>query len=285
MSTSPQNFKAYSFAHHAEVYQILEKVFASHGIHYYLIGANARDVALYKAGAKPSRATADIDFALMVPDHASFESLKTDLKKHGFEETKGQMPYRLFHTKSNTVIDLLPYGKIAQNDTVSFTERQVALSTVGMMEVGTATEVFEHPEGFSIPVSPAHGLVILKLIAWSEKPGRTKDLEDIASLLETAWPLYEPELYKEDSEHADLFDAEDFEMGTAAAQVMGRKMQEVLQLNEALRTNILNMFGTELVAETGPMTLAIAKAMDQNIAYAQNIIMAIHKGITETGKA
>lgn len=281
MSTSPQSFKVYSFAQHTEVYQILEHVFASHGISYYLIGANARDIALYKAGAKPSRATADIDFAVMVPDHASFEELKAALKQQGFEDTKGLMPYRLFHTKSQTVIDLLPYGQIAQDYTVSFTERQVALSTVGMTEVASATEVFEHPEGFSIPVSPSHGLVILKLIAWSEKPSRTKDLGDIAALLETAWPLYEPELFVEDSAYADLFDAEDFETSTAAAQVMGRKMQEVLQLNDALRTDILSMFEAELKKETGPISIAIATAMDRDIAFAQSILKAIHKGIIE----
>ena len=280
MSTSHKSFKIYSFSQHTEVYQILERVFASHGISYYLIGANARDVALYKAGAKPSRATADIDFAVMVPDHASFEALKKEIKQHGFEDTKGQMPYRLFHVKSNTVIDLLPYGLIAQDDTVSFTEKQIALSTVGMTEVASATEVFEHPEGYSIPVSPSHGLVILKLIAWSEKPSRTKDLGDIAALLEAAWPLYEPELFVEDSAYADLFDAENFDISNAAAQVMGRKMQEVLQLNAALRINILNMFETELATETGPITIAIATAMDRNIDFAQSILNAIHKGIT-----
>ena len=280
MSTSHKSFKIYSFSQHTEVYQILERVFASHGISYYLIGANARDVVLYKAGAKPSRATADIDFAVMVPDHASFEALKKEIKQHGFEDTKGQMPYRLFHAKSNTVIDLLPYGLIAQDDTVSFTEKQIALSTVGMTEVASATEVFEHPEGYSIPVSPSHGLVILKLIAWSEKPSRTKDLGDIAALLEAAWPLYEPELFVEDSTYADLFDAENFDISNAAAQVMGRKMQEVLQLNAALRINILNMFETELATETGPITIAIATAMDRNIDFAQSILNAIHKGIT-----
>ncbi|SEL03530.1 Predicted nucleotidyltransferase [Maribacter orientalis] len=281
MNISHKSFKIYSFSQHTEVYLILERVFASNGINYYLIGANARDVALYKAGAKPSRATADIDFAVMVPDHASFEALKKEIKQHGFVDTKVQMPYRLFHTKSNTVIDFLPYGQIAQDHTVSFTERQIALSTVGMTEVASATEVFKHPEGFSIPVSPSHGLVILKLIAWSEKPSRTKDLGDIAALLESAWPLYEPELFVEDSAYADLFDAEEFETSTAAAEVMGRKMQEVLQLNDALRINILSMFETELANEIGPISIAIATAMDRNIEFAQNILKAIHKGITQ----
>lgn len=281
MSTSPQSFKEYSFANHKEVYQILEAVFVANGITYYLIGANARDVALYKAGAKPSRATADIDFAVMVPDHASFGKLKTDLIKEGFKTVNGGVPYRLFYIKSNTIIDLLPYGQIAQDYTVSFTERQLELSTVGMTEVASATEVFEHPEGFSIPVSPSHGLVILKLIAWSEKPDRTKDLGDIASLLETAWPLYEPELFIEDSVHADLFNTEDFDTSTAAARVMGRKMHQVLQLNDELRTKILNMLDVELKKETGPISIAIATTMDRNIAFAQRIIQAITKGITE----
>lgn len=281
MSTSHPSFKGYSFAHCAEVYRILDTVFTAHGISYYLIGANARDVALYKAGQKPSRATADIDFAVMVPDYKSFDALKADLHQNGFEDTKGKMPYRMFHTISNTIIDLLPYGQIAQNHTISFIERQVELSTVGMAEVATASEIFEHPEGISIPVSPSHGIVILKLIAWSEKPGRSKDLGDIAALLEAAWPLYEPELFRPDSEHADLFADENFETGTAGAQVMGRKMQQVLRLNETLRSLILGLFKDELARESGPLTVAIATTMKRDIAFSQRILEAIVKGITE----
>jgi predicted nucleotidyltransferase len=66
MSTSNLTYKDYSFAHHGEVYIILEKVFAQFGIAYYLVGANARDVQLYKRGIKPSRGTADIDFAIIL---------------------------------------------------------------------------------------------------------------------------------------------------------------------------------------------------------------------------
>ena len=63
MSTSNLTYKDYSFANHGEVYQALEEVFIKHDITYYLVGANARDVQLYKAGIKPTRGTADIDFA------------------------------------------------------------------------------------------------------------------------------------------------------------------------------------------------------------------------------
>ena len=67
MSTSDQSYKQYSFAEHKEVYQKLETAFVKFNAHYYLIGANARDVQLYKAGQKPNRGTADIDFAVMIP--------------------------------------------------------------------------------------------------------------------------------------------------------------------------------------------------------------------------
>ena len=40
------------------------------------------------------------------------------------------------------------------------------------------------------------------------------------------------------------------------------------------------MFETELATETGPITIAIATAMDRNIDFAQSILNAIHKGIT-----
>lgn len=75
MSISNPTYKDYSFANHGEVYQILEEVFAANDIIYYLIGANARDVQLYRAGIKPARNTADIDFAIMVPDINKYQSL------------------------------------------------------------------------------------------------------------------------------------------------------------------------------------------------------------------
>jgi predicted nucleotidyltransferase len=281
MSTSPQSFKVYSFAQHTEVYHILERVFASHGISYYLIGANARDIALYKAGENPGKATADIDFAVMVPDHASFVALKTQLIKEGFEGAGGTMPHRLHHSKSKTIIDLLPYGQIAQKYTVSFMDRKVELSTIGFNEVGTATEVFESPGGISIPVSPAHGLVILKLIAFSEKPERTKDLTDIAALLKAAWPLYEPEFFATDSAHADLFNVDDFDMATAAARLMGRKMRLALLPNKDLLLKIALFLETDYTENNGPLSLAITKALDSNLENSHAILKALHKGLIE----
>lgn len=120
MSTSNLTYKDYSFANHKEVYQALEEVFIKHDIIYYLVGANARDVQLYKAGIKPTRGTADIDFAVMVPDFQVYDLIFEELCKRGFRKTNEN--YRLIYDKTNTVLDLMPYGKIEQDYTVNFDE-------------------------------------------------------------------------------------------------------------------------------------------------------------------
>lgn len=281
MNTSDQSYKAYSFADHKVVYLILEETFKAFGVHYYLIGANARDVQLYKAGGKPNRGTADIDFAVMLPDIKTYNDLKNQLKTKGFADAVGNLPYRLYYEPSNTVVDLLPYGEIAQQYTVSFTERDIELSVVGLDEVGRGWENFEHPEGFTIPVTPAHGIVILKLISWSEKPDRTKDLQDIKALLEVAWNLYEAEFFQENSPYSDLFNEPAFDMHLAAARVMGRKMQAVLNQNEQLKQLIVNEIQKELEDRAGPKSKQMVWGTNQTIEEIKHIFNALLKGLKD----
>jgi len=258
----------------------LEKCFVAFGIKYYLIGANARDVQLYKAGAKPNRGTADIDFALMLPDIEKYNELRTHLFNNGFDQARGNLPYRLLYSASNTVIDLLPFGQIAQKNTVQFSERNMELSVVGFHEVALDTEVFEHPEGFTIPVTPAHGIVILKLISWSEKPERTKDLMDIKALLDAAWELYVDEIFTENSEYIDLFD-DDFTTHIVAARVMGRKMQNILNRDTQLKTLIINELKKELDEKAASKSQQIIAGTEQSLHEIQMIFNALLMGIND----
>ena len=280
MSILDQSYKAYSFANHKEVYLALEKCFVSFCIKYYLIGANARDIQLYKAGAKPNRGTADIDFAVMLPDIEKYNELKTHLLNNGFDQARGNLPYRLIYSASNTVIDLLPFGQIAQKNTVQFNERNMELSVVGLPEVALDVEVFEHPEGFTIPVTPAHGIVILKLISWSEKPERTKDLMDIKALLDAAWELYVDEIFTENSEYIDLFD-DDFTTHIVAARVMGRKMQNILNRDTQLKTLIINELRKELDEKAASKSQQIIAGTEQSMQEIQLIFNALLMGIND----
>jgi len=283
MTISKTSFKEYSFAHHGAVYAILEKVFATYGIPYYLIGANARDVHLYQQGIRPNRGTADIDFAVMVPDFDTYKAIFEALSNLGFKPTKE--PYRLVYNATNTVLDLMPYGEIAQEYTVNFTERNLELSVLGLKEVGAFTQQISIPEeGYTLPVSPIEGIFILKLVAWQDKPTiRTKDLEDISFLLQHAWDLYEEEAY---SEHPDIFEDENFDTQTAAAKVIGKKMGLILVTNKTLCqvvTGILENISTEDEIAKNP-EITVAQSLNITLEKAKSILNYILEGIYITSK-
>jgi predicted nucleotidyltransferase len=279
MSTSSPTYKDYSFSQHGEVYTILEKVFTQFGIAYYLVGANARDVQLYKAGIKPSRGTADIDFAVMVPDFQVYDALFEALVKQGFR--KVQENYRMIYDKTNTVIDLMPYGKIEEDHTVTFTDRDLTLSVLGFKEVGENTELFSpREESYNIPVTPVEGIMILKLVAWSDKPeNRTKDLEDIAFLLKHGWDIYENEAYEN---HLDLFDA-DFEQTHAAARIIGRKMKPILDLNQTLKNTITSLLKNAIKQKpkTEHLEIVFAQNLNKTIEETTHILAILLQGIDD----
>ncbi len=83
------------------------------GIPFFVIGATARDLVLHHHyGARISRATHGLDFAIQVPDWPAFEALKTNLLDSGFAETNTS-------PRLNTVkggwIDLVPIGPISSD--------------------------------------------------------------------------------------------------------------------------------------------------------------------------
>ena len=278
MSTLNPTYKDYSFAYHGEVYKILEKVFSENNIKYYLVGANARDVQLFKAGIKPTRGTADIDFAVMIPDFVVYDKLFDELCGRGFRRTKEN--YRLVYNKTNTVLDLMPYGEIEQDYTVNFTERDITLSVLGFKEVGEyAEDISIEDAGFTLPTSPVVGLIILKLISWNDKHSRTKDLEDISLLLKSGWDFYEEEAYEN---HLDLFD-DNFEMITAAARIIGRKMKPILELNKKLYQTIIDILKVAISEKpkAGYTEIILAQNMNKSLKEVQGILSEIKKGIEE----
>ena len=278
MSTLNPTYKDYSFAYHGEVYKILEKIFSENNIKYYLVGANARDVQLFKAGIKPTRGTADIDFAVMIPDFVVYDKLFDELCGRGFRRTKEN--YRLVYDKTNTVLDLMPYGEIEQDYTVNFTERDITLSVLGFKEVGEyAEEISIKDAGFSLPTSPVVGLIILKLISWNDKQDRTKDLEDISLLLKSGWDFYEEEAYEN---HLDLFD-DNFEMTTAAARIIGRKMKPILELNKKLYQTIIDILNVAILEKpkAGNTEIILAQNMNKSLEEVQGVLSEIKKGIEE----
>jgi predicted nucleotidyltransferase len=276
--TSKKTYRELSWPYFKEVFLILDSICHELGIEYYLIGAQARNFHLLESGIEPNRGTKDIDFAVMLPEMESYDKMKNLLVSKDFREVKE--PYRLIHDPSNTVIDLLPFGKIEEEETVKFTDRETELSVIGMKEVNEYAIVVDL-EGFTIKVSPMEGIVILKLISYSEKPERRKDLDDICEILIHYFDMNDTRLYNEHSDVLDELPDENF-IVLAGARLMGRDMKKIISVSEKLSKQIETIISNELQEKTGGITqyfLSQNYFKDYNLI--KNIFKQLLKGIKE----
>jgi predicted nucleotidyltransferase len=277
-NTSKKTYKELSWPYYKDVFLILDIVCNELGIEYYLIGAQARNFHLLESGIEPSRGTKDIDFAVMLPEMESYDKMKNLLISKGFREVKE--PYRLIHDQSDTVIDLLPFGEIEEEGTVKFTDRITELSVIGMKEVNEYTIAVDFEE-ITIKVSPLEGIVILKLISYSEKPERRKDLDDISEILTNYFDINDTRFYEEHMDVLDELQDEDFII-LAGARLMGRDMKKILSVSEKLSKQIETIINNELQEKTGGITqYFLSQNYFKDYYLIKNIFLQLLKGIKE----
>ena len=196
----------------------LERGFEKFGIDFYLVG--------------------DIDFAVLINDKGTYEALKTYLvETEGFHPFKGNAFVLIW--KDKTEVDLLPFGAIEDE------EGKVTVEGTGYTTVHVPgfTEVYEQglPEmelegehQFKFCTLP--GIVVLKLIAWDDRPEtRRDDIKDISDILNHFFNMYDNEIW---DNHNDLFADENSNLEHIAARVMGREMRKISTRNEKLFSRI-----------------------------------------------
>ncbi len=277
MSTSNQTYKELAIPYFKEVFDIIDEVMIKLNVPYYLIGASAIALELLKEGIKPSRGTKDIDFAIMISSIKDFEIIVKELGKYGFNKVKA--PWTLYHPKYNVAIDLLPFGEIEENFTVNFNERYTDLHVLGFREVLKDVSTVEiEDKSVQIPTLP--GMVILKFIAWSDRPEeRGSDLYDILRIIEHYFELEYDEIIEN---HNDTFPEENFDRLKIAARVLGRKTSKFLNVSEAIKERIQSTIDKNTIS---PETSEIAKQWIQNkdwdLEYAHMLLEELKKGLFE----
>jgi predicted nucleotidyltransferase len=171
-----------------EVLSALERRFTRFGIDYYLVGAVSRNAWLSGVhGIAPKRQTSDVDFGVFISKAGMYEKLIDHLTHaEGFLSTHENAFVLIW--KDGTQIDLLPFGEIEDN------ERRVTVAGSGFtsMHVEGFREVYalglpeiELEGGYRFKLATLPGIVLLKLIAWDDRPElRSDDITDIAEILD-----------------------------------------------------------------------------------------------------
>lgn len=259
MSTYKINFKQlHQQPQLSEMLSALERGLKKFDIDFYLVGAVARDLWMSAINnIPPSRITGDIDFAVFIDDKGIYDNLKKYLiEVEKFSPYKGNAFVLIW--KGFIQVDLLPFGEI-EDKKEAFSIEGTGLTSLNMpgfkeiYDEGLPVVELEEIHKFKFCTLP--GIVILKLMAWQDRPEiRRDDIKDMSNILKHFFDMYADEIFEN---HNDLFGDNAFELHLIAARVMGREMKKIAKRNEILYNRLKDV----LELSTNNKNIEIAKIM------------------------
>lgn len=277
MNTSGKSYKELAIPYFREVFEIIDSTLKEQGIPYYLIGASAMALELLKKNIAPARGTKDIDFAIMISKFDEFHQVTKSLEEKGLHKVRA--PWTFFSEEYNVVIDLLPFGEIEEQDTLQFNERFTDLHVLGFKEV------MEDPsqaqiEDVLVNIPSLSGMVILKWIAWSDRPDeRQNDLADILRIIQHYFDFDFDEIVEFYNETFPGED-QDFDKLLIAAEVLGIKARKYLKRSDKLEERIMQVMADQINAlYESDIARIWARQLDKDIDYTLSILRAFEKGI------
>lgn len=123
------------------------------------------------------------------------------------------------------------------------------------------------------------GIVILKLIAWQDRPEiRRDDIKDISKILKHFFEMYADEIYENSN---NLFGSEDAELNLIAARVMGREMSKIAKRNESLFNRLLELLEVNSNNSDSEMAKIMLEFFSNTIEDNIKVIQKIKEGYLE----
>lgn len=267
----------------------LQRGFAHFGIDFYIVGAVARDIWLTQIYDEPDRRTTkDLDLAVFIHDTAEYESLQAWLvEQEGFILAQSSAFCLLYPSAlgpGNVAVDLMPFGAIADEaGDVYFSGRGMErISTVGFTEVLAEAATVTVPTGEQWRVVTLPGIVVLKLVAWQDRPERGKDAVDVWNLLAIYFDLVTNDVY---ATHLDLLTEEETPDTSnltllVGARVLGRQVRQLLA-GRPVQARLLALLADQLaLGETSPLARTMSR-QGPEIATCLAALQALRTGIAE----
>ncbi|QJX47834.1 hypothetical protein HMJ29_13125 [Hymenobacter taeanensis] len=273
----------------SEAMAALQRGFGQFGVDFYLVGAVARDIWLSQIYHEPARRmTKDLDLAVFINNTSQYEALQAWLMEHeGFIRAPSSAFCLLYPASvGNVTVDLMPFGAIADEaGDVYFSGRGMEhISTVGFSEVLAEAATVATPAGEQWRVVTLPGIVVLKLVAWQDRPElRGKDAVDVWNLLEAYFHLITDEIY---THHLDLFSEDAAADSThlmllVGARVLGRQVQELIA-GRPVQTRLLTLLADQLaLGERSPLARVISRSGPE-LGISLATLAALRTGIGET---
>jgi predicted nucleotidyltransferase len=183
---------------------------AAVGVEVLVIGAVARDILIrHVLGARPERATKDVDVAVAVQDWGAYDRLTSAL-----QPSVG--PGHRFLVRGVDV-DIIPFGGIESPGRSITWPDEMAMDVHGFAEAHRQAVVVKMPGGLDVRVASLAAQSALKILAWRDRRHEgDKDAIDLRTILTAAseGPNLE-DLYEQHSGLLERFDYDPLLAGAA----------------------------------------------------------------------
>jgi predicted nucleotidyltransferase len=247
----------------------LNGFFGKINVDFYVIGATARDIILSNLhDLVPERKTDDLDIAIAISDWSQFQAIEEKLpKKEGFTKNKEQK--QRFIYKKIYVIDIVPFGDVAEDDGYIYwpPDETIAMSVWGFPEMADSTISVEIDGEFSIKIASLPGLFILKLVAWKDRHLLgSKDAYDMALLLTNYLDINTERAVEE---HYDLYETDEFDQVIAGAQLIARDIKLLIRDNEKTLKYLREILTKEIELAERSLLINQLVESDASLQYEQ----------------
>jgi len=223
------------------------------------------------------RATRDVDLGIMVASWDRYRALVDRLRRDDrFQPDPKQLQRLRFGDEG--LLDLVPFGGIESADrTIRWPpDNDFAMSVIGFREAYADTDSVKLG-GLNVPVISPVGLVLLKLVAWSERhlAQPRKDAADMAYVLRHYSTILTEQALFDD--HFDAVEASGFDVDLAASRVLGRKIA-MLAAQDA-RAFVLHLLEEELQHGTDSLLVReIGEQMGGDAERAHDLLQSLKAG-------
>ncbi len=263
------------------VFEAFERAFTHTGVDFYVIGALARDYWFSKQNIE-TKGTKDIDIAIQISNTLKFEEIRKYLIEVEDFTVHSENPILIFDVYG-VQIDLLPFGEVEQDGKVFLDSRAFPeIDVFGIKEVFEKGVIEVDEDGLIFKLSKLEGIVILKLIAFNDRPEiRGKDIADIGMILKYYFEIASDKIYEY---HNDLFEESSMITLThIAARVLGREMRVILELSIELDIRIQKIIENEIMLkeESNVLQILVRQIPDTNIIFWHEILIELIKGVRE----
>jgi predicted nucleotidyltransferase len=266
------------------IFETINQLVTDMSMPYVVVGATVRDMIMHHVhGATVERATEDVDFAIEVSDWSAFEALKVRLVAQGFSTTSES--HRLI-SPAGMQIDIVPFGQIedAASNIAWPPDGDVVMNMLGFREAcDSAQQVrVQNDPQIDIPVAMPVGMVLLKLIAWTDRRRdlRKKDARDLKYLLGNYGVIDTVSQTIYDDIHIPSMEKYGWAIDLASANLLGRQVKQIALANTQLEIQKL------LNQQMGTLTTdLLAHEMCENVQLeqekSQSLLNAFFDGYTD----